>query len=251
MALGHKVTTFVDLHRQRLVAERLAGELREALRLNELFVAAMSHDLRTPLAVLKMSAVVLDRNLVDPAGKRAMARILSSADRLQRMLEQLYNLARTRVGTGIALERVEMSFRTVLDRVLDELRLLEPERAVQVAYDDGSMVGLWDEQRLVQVITNLVGNALRHGTPGEPARVTVQGASPRLLFEVHNGGEIPTAIRPHLFDAFRDSDQPRARDSLGLGLYIVQQIVLTHGGTIEVTSCLESGTTFRVELPRQ
>jgi signal transduction histidine kinase len=143
------------------------------------------------------------------------------------------------------------SFRILADKVLDELRLAHPERRLQIAYVSVSMDGVWDELRLAQVLTNLVGNAIRHGTPGEAVDLIVDGSPNSLSFEVHNGGEIPEAIRPHLFEAFRDSSLPRARDSLGLGLYIVRQIVLAHGGTIAVTSSQESGTTFRVELPRQ
>jgi signal transduction histidine kinase len=249
--LRHKVSTFVDLHRQRLERERLADELREALRLNELFVAAVSHDLRSPLMVLRMGAEVLDRSIVDPDARRTLNRMRSSADRILSMLEQLYDLARARLGGGITIDPRVASFRILADKVLDELRLAHPERRLQIAYVSVSMDGVWDELRLAQVLTNLVGNAIRHGTPGEAVDLIVDGSPNSLSFEVHNGGEIPEAIRPHLFEAFRDSSLPRARDSLGLGLYIVRQIVLAHGGTIAVTSSQESGTTFRVELPRQ
>jgi len=249
--LRHKVSTFVDLHRQRLERERLADELREALRLNELFVAAVSHDLRSPLMVLRMGAEVLDRSIVDPDARRTLNRMRSSADRILSMLEQLYDLARARLGGGITIDPRVASFRILADKVLDELRLAHPERRLQIAYVSVSMDGVWDELRLAQVLTNLVGNAIRHGTPGEAVDLIVDGSPNSLSFEVHKGGEIPEAIRPHLFEAFRDSSLPRARDSLGLGLYIVRQIVLAHGGTIAVTSSQESGTTFRVELPRQ
>ena len=249
--LRHKVSTFVDLHRHRLERERLADELREALRLNELFVAAVSHDLRSPLMVLRMGAEVLDRSIVDPDARRTLNRMRSSADRILSMLEQLYDLARARLGGGITIDPRVASFRILADKVLDELRLAHPERRLQIAYVSVSMDGVWDELRLAQVLTNLVGNAIRHGTPGEAVDLIVDGSPNSLSFEVHNGGEIPEAIRPHLFEAFRDSSLPRARDSLGLGLYIVRQIVLAHGGTIAVTSSQESGTTFRVELPRQ
>jgi signal transduction histidine kinase len=249
--LGHKVTTFVDLHRQRLVRERLASELEEALRLNELFVAAVGHDLRSPLMVLKVGADLVDRALVDPGARRALALMRSSTDRVLRMLDQLYDLARARVGVGITLETRATNFRVVADKVLEELRLAHPESVMEVTYDGGSTDGFWDDQRLAQVLTNLVGNALRHGQTGSPVVLTVRGTSPLLAFDVHNGGEIAAAVRPHLFDAFRRSEGPRAREGLGLGLYIVQQIVLAHGGSIDVISSPESGTSFRVQLPRQ
>ncbi len=240
--LGHKVNTFVDLHRQRI-------ELREILRLNEMFVAAIGHDLRSPLSNVVMGGALLDRDISDPRPRQTLARMRSSAARMVRMLEQLYDLSRVRLGGGIPIEPRETNFRTVADKVLDELALTYPERTLTVDYDEAQTVGVWDEERLAQVLANLVGNALRHGAHDQEVRVTVRGDPDALVVEVHNGGEIPDELRPHLFDPFRSGSR-WARDSLGLGLYIVRQIVLAHGGTVELRSSREGGTTFRVVLPR-
>jgi two-component system sensor histidine kinase/response regulator len=248
--LAHKVSTFVELHRQRIQLERLADELREMLHLNEMFVAAVSHDLRSPLSTVMMGAALLDNAVTDPTAKRAVARISSGASRMAGMLDQLYDLASARLAGGLALDLREADIRVLADKVFEELRLAYPDRSLIVQYDHGSIVGLWDEQRLGQVFTNLVGNAFRHGARGEDVRVVVGGASPVLVVEVHNGGEIPAELRPHLFDPFRRGSHA-ARDSLGLGLYIVRQIVLAHGGTIEFSSSAEAGTTFRMTLPRR
>ncbi len=251
--LGHKVHTFVELHRQGLERERLADDLREMLRLHEMFVAAVSHDLRSPLSTMVMGAELLDRDLTDPNARRTLARVRSSAHRMTSMLDQLLDLARARLGGGIAIDPREMNFRTFADKLLDELRLANPDRSVTLEYDDGSTTGVWDEGRLGQVLANLVGNALRHGTRDEAVRVRVTGASEAkqstLAIEVHNGGEIPVDLRPHLFDPFRRGAQ-KSRDGLGLGLYIVHQIVRAHGGTIELSSSREAGTTFCVRLPK-
>jgi len=247
--LGHKVQTFVDLHRQRLERERLADELREMLRLNEMFVAAVSHDLRSPLSTLLMGASVLAPRLTEPALARTLARMRSSAERMGGMLDQLYDLARVRLGGGMAIDPSQTDARRLVERVVEELGVAHPERSLQVEADAGCTEGCWDEQRLGQVLTNLVGNALRHGEAGQPVRVRVFGNSPALVLEVHNGGVIAANVREHLFDPFRRGSV-RAQDSLGLGLYIVQQIVRAHGGSIEVRSTAQEGTTFRVQLPR-
>jgi two-component system, sensor histidine kinase and response regulator len=248
--LGHKVQTFVDLHRQRLARERLADELREMLRLNEMFVAAVSHDLRSPLSTLLMGASVLAPKLSDdPALARTLSRMRSSAERMGGMLDQLYDLARVRLGGGIAIDPSEVDARRVVERVVEELRVAHPARSVRVEVDSGSTLGSWDEQRLGQALANLVGNALRHGEAGQPVRVSVLGGGPVLVLEVHNSGVIAESVREHLFDPFRRGTVP-ARDSLGLGLYIVKQVVRAHGGSIDVRSSAEEGTTFRVQLPR-
>lgn len=247
--LGHKVTTFVDLQRKRLECEKVASDLREMLRLNETFVAAISHDLRSPLSTVVMGAAILGRDLPDANAKRTLARMRSSAERMVAMLDDLYDLARVRLGGGIPIDPKDTNFRTLAGKVIEELRLAYPERALKVEYDGGSTTGVWDELRLGQVLANLVGNALRHGTHDEDVRVSVRGASPELIIEVHNGGEIPSELRANLFDPFK-CDRQRARDSLGLGLYIVQQIVLAHDGTIDMKSAKDTGTAFRIQLPR-
>lgn len=247
--LEHKVATFVDLHRQRLERERLADELREMLRLNEMFVAAVSHDLRSPLSTVLMGSSVLDTKLEDPTLKRTVARMRSSAERMGGMLDQLYDLARVRLGGGIAIDPAAMEVRRLVQRVVEEFRLTHPERAIIVEEDGGSTHGTWDEQRLGQILSNLLGNALRHGDRQAPVRVRLLGASAELVLEVENGGAIAPSVREHLFDPFRRGTRP-SRDSLGLGLYIVRQIVLAHGGTIEVSSSERDGTAFRVQLPR-
>jgi two-component system, sensor histidine kinase and response regulator len=247
--LEHKVATFVDLHRQRLERERLADELREMLRLNEMFVAAVSHDLRSPLSTVLMGSSVLDAKLDDPTLKRTVARMRSSAERMGGMLDQLYDLARVRLGGGIAIDPAEMEARRLVLRVVEEFRLTHPERSIIVEEDGGSTHGAWDEQRLGQILSNLIGNALRHGDKQAPVRVRVLGTPSALVLEVENGGAIAPSVREHLFDPFRRGTRP-SRDSLGLGLYIVRQIVLAHGGTIDVTSSERDGTSFRVRLPR-
>ncbi len=247
--LNHKVNTFVELHRQRLERERHLAEMRELLHLNEMFVAAVGHDLRGALSTVRIGTQLLENEPQSAHALHTLSRMRSSADRMDHMLEQLYDMARVRLGGGLAIERRAVDFRVVADRLLDELRVANPGRAIEIEYLGGSTIGPWDETRLGQLLTNLVGNALRHGYHQDVVRITVRGTPTALVFEVHNRGEIAADVRTHLFDPFRRSARPRG-EGLGLGLYIVRQIVEAHGGLIDVSSSAEQGTTFRIELPR-
>jgi two-component system sensor histidine kinase/response regulator len=124
-------------------------------------------------------------------------------------------------------------------------------RSIALAVE-GDTRGEWDPDRLEQVLSNLLANAVEHGGDDAPVRVRVQGtAADSVLLTVANSGVIPPAVLPVVFDRFERGVKPESRPrGLGLGLYIVQQIVLAHGGTIEVQSSEEAGTCFSVRLPR-
>ena len=247
--LGHKVTTFVDLHNQRIERERLADELREMLRLNEMFVAAVSHDLRSPLATLTMGAATLENMVKEPTALRTLGRMRSGAARMTRMLDQLGDLARARLDGGIPIEPHAMDLRALAGKIVEELSLAHPERALVFDAGEGDTDGVWDEERMGQVFANLLGNALRHGTRETPVRVQLRASEEELTIDVRNGGEIPSELVTHLFDPFRRGHEG-PRDSLGLGLFIVHQIVAAHSGTVVVHSSREEGVVFRVRLPR-
>ncbi len=247
--LGHKVSVFVELHRQKLERDRLSNELREMLRVNEMFVAAVSHDLRAPLSTVLTGASLLAEDMTEPTRTRVLARIRSSGERMRGMLDQLYDLARARLAGGIVLDRTDVDFRVLADRIVGDLRVAFPERDIAVRYADVSMRGKWDEQRLGQVLSNLVSNALTHGAPMAPVRVEVAGDRAVLTLSVKNDGEIPADVQKTIFEPFRRAN-PTASSGLGLGLYIVRQIVTAHGGHIELRSGREEGTVFRVALPR-
>jgi len=163
----------------------------------------------------------------------------SSAERGIHMLDQLSDLARARLGGGLPIERRETDFRDARRQGARRPSARPSERPLTVEYDAGPTAGVWDEGRLGQALAQLVRSGLRHGTGDKGVSVRVHGASPKLVVEVHNDGEIPAALRPHLFDPF-SGDSQQARDGLNLGLYIVQQIVLAHGGAIELTSSRET-----------
>jgi signal transduction histidine kinase len=187
---------------------------------------------------------------VDERTTKAASRIYAAADRATKMIRDLLDFTQARVG-GIPIHSKPLNFHEHVHRVLEEMRLAWPERTLDFrASGDGR--GAWDEGRLAQVITNLVGNALQHSPPGTPVRVTSRSEDGGVLLEVHNeGGPIPAELLPTLFEPYqRGPESGVGRGSLGLGLFIARQIVLGHGGTLEVRSSIGEGTTFTVRLPR-
>jgi signal transduction histidine kinase len=152
---------------------------------------------------------------------------------------------------GIPVQPRPLDFHEHVRRVVDEVQVAHPERHIDfLARGDGR--GEWDEGRLAQVVTNLVGNALQHSPPGTPVRVSTWSEGPDVCLEVHNeGAPIPAELLPRLFEPYRQGPEAgEGRGSLGLGLYITRQIVLGHQGTLEVRSRAGDGTTFTVRLPR-
>jgi PAS domain S-box-containing protein len=231
--------------------ERLTTELRETLRLNETFVAAITHDLRNPLGAILTTAESVLRRSSDPAVRRPFERILSSGKRLATMIDALFDLARARLGGGIPVDRKPTDVLPLARKVIAEHQATNPDRLLEL-HCEGDLVGVWDGDRIEQVLSNLLGNAIRHGRSDGPVRLMLDGRDPdSIALFVRNPGEIDSAVLPFIFDPFRGGlASTRGAKGLGLGLYIVQQIVKGHGGTIDVESSPFTGTRFCVSLPR-
>ncbi|NKI96948.1 hybrid sensor histidine kinase/response regulator [Rhizobacter sp. SG703] len=251
--LRNKAEVFFQLYRQK---QQLAHELRErteTLRLNEMFVAMLGHDLRNPLNAIMTSATLLQRRAPDDVTGKTAGRILQGGRRMSAMIENMLDLARGRLAGGIAVQREPADLGPIVERVLQELQAALPEARI-VTRRSGDLTGEWDAERLSQVVANLVGNALQHGEPGEAVDLVLDGDDPaQLTLVVANAGCIAPELLPSLFDPFRGGERPRGRsEGLGLGLYIVQQIVLAHGGRVDVEPCGDSNrTVFTVVLPRR
>jgi PAS domain S-box-containing protein len=222
-------------------------EERERQRTSELFLGILGHDLRNPLNTIVASLFVLEREVPESASK-VIPRIARSAQRMGRMIDQLLDFTRARLGQGIPVTKSPGDLRDICHAVIDDL---EPAYAGRLRFQAPQPVpGLWDADRLQQAVANLVVNGLKHGAPGSPVEVGVTADAGRAVIEVVNSGKpIPEAERAHIFEPFRRSSQ-ESRDSsgLGLGLYIVREIVTSHGGAVDVESTPEH-TTFRVSLP--
>jgi signal transduction histidine kinase len=213
------------------------------------FVGILSHDLRTPLGAITTGAALLAHAAQDDQRQaRVAARILSSAQRMERMIADLLDLTRMRLGGDIPLKVVQTDLQRVCEEVVLEARASRPEAVVHVE-SRGDVTGKWDADRLAQVVSNLVGNAIEHGAR-TPVTLVASEADERVTLTVHNDGDpIPPHVRAKIFE-------PLARGSsdgqcnLGLGLFIARAIVVAHGGEIRVASTEQSGTTFEVTLPR-
>lgn len=249
--LLNAVRSAVRARRRQYQMRDLHQQLSRAVQLSDMFMGILGHDLRTPLGAITMAAEVIIRSTEDPRVLRRAGRVLASADRMARMIEQLLDVARVRQGRGIGLHPAAANLFDIAKQVCQELTDAHPQARIEVsALGDPS--GSWDADRLAQVVSNLVGNALEHGSPGEPVTVHVDGgqrASLRLC--VGNAGEIPEEVIPSLFDPFKRCAPFKAGDKgLGLGLFIAQEIARAHGGQISAR-VVDGRTIFDVVLPRE
>ena len=249
--LRNKADVFFQLYRQRQQLVRELHERTETLRLNEMFAAVLGHDLRNPLGAILTGAHLIQRATTQDNVRETAGRMLSSGKRMSRLIDDLLDLTRARLAGGISLKCDTVDFGALLQRVVKEQEGAVPDRRVEVT-QKGDVTGDWDPDRLGQVASNLIGNAFQHGAPNQPVRVGLDGTDPdQVVMSIENDGVIPPDILPHLFDPFRGGQRAGRNEGLGLGLYIVQQIVHAHGGRVEVHSTPETHTRFRVIVPRR
>jgi sigma-B regulation protein RsbU (phosphoserine phosphatase) len=229
--------------------ERLIGELQRTVKMNELFIGILGHDLRNPLGAILMSATVLSRKVPDDSVGRTVARIISAGERMNRMISQLLDFTRVRASGVLAIEPTRGDAVVVFRQAVDELSLIASGRELRVE-QRGDTCGWWDIDRLVQVASNLVGNAVHHGTPDKGVDVRVDGTdAEQVTIAVRNGGMIPRNLLAHVFEPFQSGEVRDRRSGLGLGLFISKEIVAAHRGTLSV-ACDDDLTTFTVTLPR-
>jgi two-component system sensor histidine kinase/response regulator len=247
--LKNKADVFFQLYQQKQQLARELHDRTETLRLNEMFTAVLGHDLRNPMNAILTAAQLLEHRSTDDAVRRTASRMMSSAKRMSRLIEDMLDLARARLAGGIPLKRERGDLGALIHRVVQEHQEAHADRRIEVSLE-GDLTGDWDADRLVQVASNLVGNALQHGEAGGPVQVRLDGTTSDLVtLSVTSGGRIAADVLPHIFDPFRGGERAVGRnDGLGLGLYIVQQIVQAHQGSVQVQS--EDATVFLVTVPR-
>lgn len=236
---------------QREQEARERAETSDAFK--QVFLGILGHDLRNPLnTILTTTRLMTMRRELTPENHKRLARVVSSGERMQRMIEQILDVTRARLAAGIPIKRDEpKDIAMLVSRIVDEIRAAHPERVI-----DFSAEGLCelrvDSDRFQQVVSNLLGNAVMHGDPEKRISVAVAKRGNVVSVSVHNyGPAIDRELMPLLFDPFKRGGQPQGRsDGLGLGLYISKCVVSAHGGRIDVASSQEAGTCFDVILPQ-
>jgi signal transduction histidine kinase len=194
------------------------------------------------------SAQLMKAGTLPENDARTVARIARSADRMTRMIEQLLDLTRIRLGGGLVLNRQRMNLNQVAEELVDDLRLAHGDREIKVVPSPGdTAMGYWDRDRIAQLLSNLISNAVQYSPPETAVVTTVYRRDGHVCVDVHNDGPpIAPEVLPVICDPFRRGRT--GQHGLGLGLYITQQIIEAHGGSMNVASSV-AGTTFHVELP--
>jgi signal transduction histidine kinase len=229
--------------------------LREA---QNLFLAILGHDVRSPLGAISMGAQVLlqDQTLPSKVLKVAL-RIFNSSKRMDAIVRDLLDFSTSHLGDGIPVDPSTVDLLEICHGVVEEANTFHPDRKIELLVE-GDMAGAWDGDRMSQVFSNLISNAIQHGKQDSVIKVSMRGLPGEVIYQVQNEGDvIPPGKLRTLFDpvkrfAIRSTgERASARtQNLGLGLYVVKQVVAAHGGDISVTSDEKDGVAFSVRLPR-
>jgi signal transduction histidine kinase len=223
----------------------------------DMFLAILSHDLRNPLNAIAMTAQSVPHLAGDPAeALECSHQIVRSVTVMERMISDLLDYTRTRLGAGIPIRPAPFDLAELGRELFQEYRAAFPGRDIAFRAA-GDLRGLWDFDRIRQAISNLMGNALQHGSEDFPVVLSLRGEAADVFIEVHNGGEpIPPGEWPRIFDPLvRGSSAAHPRKnrpgSIGMGLYIAREVAKSHGGQVKVSSSREEGTAFTLRLPRE
>lgn len=253
-------TLFADLIGKQLDSIRSLRQAQARLQdeqslsaLREEFIAVLGHDLRTPLSSLISGIDLLDVPGQDSDTAETLSLMRRSARRMADMITDVMDFARGRLGGGIDLERnADAALAPVLEQVIAELRSQYPHRDISASIDIDGPVNC-DEQRIAQLVSNLLGNAIVHGDRNAPVVLAADVQGEQLNLSVVNRGDpIPEESRQYLFTPFFRSTQHKPRQGLGLGLYIASCIASAHGGDLELSSDdNQTRFTFRMPLKQQ
>jgi signal transduction histidine kinase len=242
-----KIEVFAQLHRQKRQLARQLEQIQQAQAMSDLFVGVLGHDLRNPLANIVASAAVLKAKPEDIESTKKRADVIQRASsRMERLIAQVLDFAVARVR-GIPVQAKDADLEAITRQFVAEL---EPSVAARLELEvRGDPRGRWDPDRMTQAIANLVSNALDHGSDGARVGILIDGTDATCVsVEIRNQGVIPAELLPVLFSPFKS--RAKGVRGIGLGLYIVDQILRAHTGRVEVSSEIGTGTRFLLTLPR-
>ena len=231
---------------------RARHELGRRAEFDQQLIGIVSHDLRNPLnAIGVATALLVKRGQLDDQQIRIATRITSSAERAVRLIRDFLDFTQARVAGRIPVAPIPANLHDIARQVFDEVVLTQPDRKATYEHT-GDANGVWDPDRIAQLIGNLLSNAFQHSPPASPVSFRTYGEAETVTIEVTNAGApIPPRDLGRLFEPFeRGSEAGGLGRSIGLGLYISRQIVAAHGGTIDAQSTEAAGTRFTVRLPR-
>ena len=238
------------------LAESITRYTADVDRSKDMFLAILGHDLRSPLGAVQMaSQFMLELGELHEPNLTLTTRIVRSTKRMNQMVGDLLDFTRSRLGSGVPIVRAPMDMGKELSNAVDEIAAAHPQANVQLE-SSGNLQGNWDSARMGQVIANLLGNAVQHGSAKTTITASAHGNEKEVVLRVHNRSPVIAATElPGIFGPFKrlkagQSASGSATSSLGLGLYIAERIVTAHGGTIDVKSSEDVGTAFTVRLPR-
>jgi signal transduction histidine kinase len=235
------------------VAHLVQRYARDSTKYGDRFTSILVHDVRSPLNLINVAGyALLDEGSLSEAQVSNVSRIFRGVRRIDRLLNDLAVVVRSRVGTPLPLAKSKSDLGVICEQAVEEVKASHPDVVVEI-HRDGNLIGEWDGERLAQVVSNLVVNAIIHAS-AKKVNVLLQDAGPlSVVLKVCNqGSPIPAELQQSIFEPFvhsSDSSEDLSR-GFGLGLFIVRQIVAAHGGKVHVTSSQSEGTIFTVQLPR-
>ncbi|MHC8301330.1 GAF domain-containing sensor histidine kinase [Pseudomonas sp. ZS1P83] len=222
---------------------------RETADLREQFIAVLGHDLRNPLFAISAGAEMLLRKLPDPANEQRVRHILTSAQRASRLVDDVLDFARGSLGRGIPVNIEPCpDLEDAVRHVISEVQSVHPDRTIKSSIGDLHSIHC-DRERVAQLLSNLVANAVAHGDPDGSIDIGAQIKEGQFVLSVKNQGQIAEDALPHLFRPYSRPASGTPQAGLGLGLYIASQIAQSHGGKLDVISTEQQGTTFTFSLP--
>lgn len=255
-----RATTMADMTRfneaiDQALAESVARYQHLVGQSQNMFLAILGHDLRNPLGTMVtgsqfiMQATDIPVRYIDVA-----TRMFGGAQRMSKLINDLIDFTRTHLGPGLPIQGAQGDLAAVCMQVVNELRTFHPERPIELRLPP-RLDAFFDESRMAQMLSNLIGNAVQHG--GEaPVQVSMRGGEHDVEIEVSNRGpaipaeKIATIFEPMVRIASSTPADYTERTSLGIGLFIAREIAQAHGGRIRVASDETNGTRFTVTIPR-